>query len=540
LGVVADVASGREAYERRAWREAYGLLADAARHRGLAGEDLERLAVAANLIGAEDWADRWADAYRRLLVDGSPARAARCAGWLAHGLIDAGQIAQGGGWLARAQEALERADQECAEHGLLLVLQGFACCDDDPGQAAAVFADAVAIGRRHVDHDLIALAQMGLGQAAVVSGDCRGAMPSLDSAMLIVTSEQVLPLVQGIVYCGVIDACQRSLELRRAAEWTVVLGRWCDEQPDLVPFRGQCLVHRAEVMQMQGDWDGALDEARRARAHPDGTTLVGEAAYREGELHRLRGSHSDADACYRAAADAGRDPQPGLALLRLAQGRADVAVAAISRVAAESPLGAPRVPLLAAAIEILLAADDVDKAGAAADELTSIAADLDVPFALALACMGEGQVHLATGDVEPALQSLRRAWRFWRDLSIPYEAARARFLLGLACRLSGDVEAAAMEFDAARLGFADLGASADLVAVARAAQPDGGARPGGLSPRELEVLGLIVGGHTNREIAATLIVSEHTVARHVQNIFGKLDVSSRTAAAAFAHRYGLV
>ena len=338
------MALGRAAYERRAWREAYGLLANAAQSAALAGEDLERLAVAANLIDAEDWADRWADAYRVRLEDGSPARAARCAGWLAYGHLNSGQVAQGGGWLARAHEAVEHADEECAEHGLLLVLQGVACCDEDPGKAAVLFADAVAIGRRHGDHDLIAMAQMGQGQAAVFSGDCRGALPSLDSAMLIVTSEPVSPLVQGIVFCGVIDACQRVFELRRAIEWTAVLSRWCDEQPDLVPFRGQCLVHRAEVMQLHGDWDDALEEARRARAHLEGTPLVGEAAYREGELHRLRGARSDADACYRAAADAGRDPQPGLALLRLAQGRTDAALAAIRRAAAEAPPGASAGP----------------------------------------------------------------------------------------------------------------------------------------------------------------------------------------------------
>jgi hypothetical protein len=307
LRVEAEVDRGREAYERRAWREAYGFLANASQSPGLPGEDHERLAVAANLIDAEDWVDRWADAHRVRLESGLPARRrAVPGGWRTAGSPLARSLRVVGGW--RAQEAVEHVDEECAEHGLLLVLQGVACCDDDPGQAAVLFADAVAIGRRCGDQDLIAMAQMGQGQAAVVSGDCRGALPSLDSAMVIVTSEKVSPLVQGVVFCGVIDACQRALELRRAAEWTAVLSRWCDEQPDLVPFRGQCLVHRAEMMQLHGDWDDALEEARRARSHLDGTPLVGEAAYREGELHRLLGSHGDADACYRAAADAGRDP----------------------------------------------------------------------------------------------------------------------------------------------------------------------------------------------------------------------------------------
>jgi DNA-binding CsgD family transcriptional regulator len=268
--------------------------------------------------------------------------------------------------------------------------------------------------------------------------------------------------------------------------------------------------------------------------------LAGEAAYREGELHRLMGSVADADACYRAAAEAGRDPQPGLALLRLATGDLRAAVKAISRASAEPTAGATRVRVLAAAVEVHLAAGDVAAASVAADALREAASALDAPFTRAAALHAEGQVHLARRDLPAAFDALRRAWRLWRELATPYEAAKTRVTLALACRASGDDETAAMELDAARLAFANLGAGPDVAHVERALAPQAGRAPGGLSAREVEVLALVAAGHTNREIAAALIVSEHTVARHVQNIFTKLGVSTRTAAAAVAHRHHLV
>ncbi|MGH3111964.1 MAG: response regulator transcription factor [Gaiellaceae bacterium] len=147
---------------------------------------------------------------------------------------------------------------------------------------------------------------------------------------------------------------------------------------------------------------------------------------------------------------------------------------------------------------------------------------------------------MARQDFTTAFESLRRAWRLWQDLTTPYEAAKTRAVLGLACRAAGDDEAAAMEFDAARLAFSRLGAGPDLASMEHACLPRTTEAPSGLSQREIEVLCLVAVGHTNREIAATLIVSEHTVARHVQNIFAALGVSSRTAASAFAFEHDLV
>ena len=529
---------GRAAFARRAWTEAYVELVAAP--SGADAEDLERLAVAAYLIGADDWVARSEDACRAYQDAAEHPRAARAAFWLAFGLLSAGQVALGGGWLGRADEILELVDGPCAERGLLLLPEGIACCDARPDHALAIFTEAASIGRRHEDHDLLAIALMGQGHACVVAGAIDDALGALDEAMLVVAADGVSPLAEGVVLCGVIDACQRALELGRAAEWTALLSRWCDDQSDLVPFRGQCLVHRSEVMQLQGSWADALDEARRARAQVEGTPLAGEAAYREGELHRLMGSVAQAEACYRAAAEAGRDPQPGLSLLRLACGDVGAAVKAIRRVSAEPGPCGTRVRVLAAAVDVHLGAGDVVAATEAADALRDVAATLDVPFVRATSLHADGRVSVTRGDLPAAFDSLRRAWRLWGDLATPYEAAKTRAALGQACRAAGDDEAADMEFDAARLAFSSLGAGPDLATVEGALQPSTRAAPAGLSSREVEVLRLVAAGHTNREIAATLIVSEHTVARHVQNMFTKLGVNTRTAAAAVAHRHGLV
>lgn len=529
---------GRVAYAHRAWKEAYAELV--AVGTGGDAEDLQRLAVAAYLIGADDWVVRSEDACRAYQAMGEHRRAARAAFWLGFGLLSADRVALGRGWLGRARDILELVDGPCAERGLLLLPEGIACCEAQPDHALAIFSEAASIGRRHSDHDLLAIALMGHGQASVVTGDVANAVAALDEAMLVVAAEGISALAEGVVFCGVIDASQRVLELRRAAEWTALLSRWCDDQPDLVPFRGQCLVHRSEVMQLQGNWADALDEARRARAQVAGSALAGEAAYREGELHRLTGSVAEAEGCYRDAAQAGRDPQPGLALLRLACGDVDAAVKAIRRASAEPGAAGSRVRVLAAAVEVYLVAGDVTAAAEAAEALRHIATRLDAPFARAASLHADGQVHVAQHDLPTAFNSLRRAWRLWRDLATPYEAARTRAALGLACRAAGDDEAAEMELDAARLAFSSLGAGPDLASVEQASLPQASGVPAGLSTREVEVLLLVAAGHTNREIAAMLIVSEHTVARHVQNIFTKLGVNTRTAAAAVAHRHGLV
>ncbi|HYH30706.1 MAG TPA: LuxR C-terminal-related transcriptional regulator [Pseudonocardia sp.] len=408
--------------------------------------------------------------------------------------------------------------------------------------AQGAFAQAVETGERFRDPDLTALGRLGQGQAMIrVEEPARG-VALLDEVMVAVTMDEVSAVVAGIVYCAVIESCQAIFDLRRAREWTVALGQWCDAQPDLVPYRGQCLVYRAEIMEFSGAWADAMAEALRAcerLSDPPGQPALGAAFYQVAELNRLRGEFTEAERAYRSANQWGHLPEPGLALLRLAQGRVDAGEAAIRRALAGAQDRGARARLLAAFVEIVLASGEVPAARAAARELAGTAAGWNAPVLHAVAAHADGAVTLAEGDAAAACLALRRAWTAWQELDAPYRAARARVLLGLACRELGDDDTAQMELDAAVWTFRRLGAAPDVArvhALAPAAAPGSAA---GLTAREVQVLALVAAGRSNREIAAELVLSEHTVRRHLQNVFAKLGVSSRAAATAFAVRHDL-
>ena len=426
------------------------------------------------------------------------------------------------------------------ERGWLLVPAAIQCFDDDPATAHATFGQAVEIGAHFGDPDLVAMARNGQGWALIRLGQTAAGVTLLDEAMVAVTAGEVSAFVAGGVYCAAIEACQEIFDLRRAREWTAALTRWCESQPDLVPYRGQCLAYRAEIMRLHGDWPDAMEEAQRARERLTGHPAVGMVLYQQGELHRLRGDFAEAEEAYRQANQWGHSPQPGLAELRLAQGDVAAAAAAIRRVVDETQDRVARSRVPAASVEIGLAVDDVGAARAAADELSHIAADLDAPLLQAAAARATGAVLLAEGDARAACYTLRRAWTAWRELDAPYEAARVRVLVGLGCRALGDEDTAGMELDAARVVFEQLGAAPDLARVDSLVRRAPSGEPHGLTPRELQVLRLVTAGWTNKAIAAELVLSERTVDRHVSNIFTKLGVSSRAAATAYAYEHRLV
>jgi DNA-binding CsgD family transcriptional regulator len=456
-------------------------------------------------------------------------------------LLLGGEEARGGGWLARAQRVLDDAKRDCAERGYLLVVGGLGTLEGgDAAGAYAMFNQVAELAERFAEPDLVVFGRLGRGQALIKMGETAAGIALLDEVMVAVTGDDVSPIVTGIAYCAVILECHQVFDLRRAQEWTGVLSRWCESQPDLVPYRGQCLVHRAEVLQFHGEWSAAGRQAQHACERLAGHPAVSGAFYQRAELHRLRGEFAQAEEAYRLASQWGRTPQPGLAQLRLAQGRVDAAGAAIRRVVTETHDRVTRSRVLAAYVEIVLAAGDVPAARVAADELAGIAAGLDADFLNAVSDQATGEVLLAEGDPVAASARLRRAWEAWQKLQAPYEVARTRALIGLACQAVGDDDSAEMEFDAARTTFRRLGATPDAARLEALSARAVHGSAAGLTRREAEVLTLLATGRTNRAIAAELFISEKTVARHVSNIFTKLGLSSRAAATAYAYQSGLV
>jgi DNA-binding CsgD family transcriptional regulator len=537
-----DLERGRASYERRAWKDAYESLSQADRSASLRAEDLELLATSAYMLGLDDqYLSVLERAHHAHLEAGQTRRAVRCAFWVGINLALRGEVGPAGGWLARAHRIL--GDEDSVERGYLLmplVFQHEAA--GDFAAAAALAADATAIADRFGDVEAFALAVQAQGSMLMKAGRVKEGLALLDEAMVAVAGGKVPPIATGIVYCGVILACQEAFEFRRAQEWTAVLTRWCQEQPDAIAFTGRCLVHRAEIMQFHGDWGDALEEARRAGkrlARSLNRAAAAQAYYRQGEVHRLRGEFSEAEGAYREASRLGWEPQPGMALLRLDQGRRDAAAATIRRAVGEATQPLRRANLLPAYVEILLATGDVDEARDGCRELEDIAARYESAMLAALVAHARGAFELAAGDARAALVHLRRAGETWQELDAPYDAARARVLVGQACRALGDDDTATLELQAAREVFAELGAAPELARLDSATRRTP-IDAYGLTARQLEVLRLVAAGQSNREIAASLVISEHTVARHVQNIFATLGVSSRTAASAFAFEHDLV
>jgi DNA-binding CsgD family transcriptional regulator len=528
---------------RQAWTTEYDSLSAADRRRELGGEDLARLATAAYMLGRGDDLSALERAHQRFVADGQRLRAVRCAFWLGMHLMLRGETARGTGWLGRAGRLIGCEAAETAEHGyLLLPVVKRHEASGDWAAADAAAGQAAGIGARFAEPDLIALALHEQGRARIRLGRIEEGLALLDEVMLSVIGEELSPIVTGLVYCSVIDACQEVYALRRAREWTAALTRWWERQPDMVSFTGRCLVHRAEILLLQGAWPDALEEARLAsRRLESGTSesATAEAFYRQGEILRLSGAFAEAEEAYRAANRHGRQPQPGLALLRLAQSKSAAAAGAIRRALAEASEPVDRLALLPAGVEILLAVGEISEARQAARALSEIVAGQGGAMLDAIAAQATGAVDLDAGEVGAALVALRRGLQLWRELDAPYEAARVRLLIALGCRAMGDEDSAALELEAAADVFADLGAAPDLARARSLAQTPARTGRYGLTHRELEVLRLVAAGKTNKAVAAELVVSERTVHRHLSNIYAKLGVTSRTQAAGFAYAHQL-
>lgn len=538
------IREARKACRRKAWRDAFEAFAAAAKRTALAPADLERWATAAYLAGRDDaYRDLLEQAHQANLRAGEPLRAIRCAFWLGLFLLFRGENGAATGWLGRAARELERLGRPCAEQGYLkLPAAEQRLAQGDAQEGFSIAAQAAAIGERFSEGDLTAAARHQQGRALLLRGRVDEGLALLDEAMVAVTSGELTPIMTGLLYCSVIDACWQVYELGRAREWTSAMSRWCEAQAQMVAFRGTCQVHRAEIMQLRGDWGAAFDEACAACAWPGSAAdreAPGAALYQQAEVQRLRGERAAAEKAYRAAAVRGYEPQPGLALLRLAEGRVGEAAAALTRVLGAAAEPNERARLLPAQVEVLVRLGKTDEARRACDELAQLAQRFRSPVVRAMAAQAEGTVELAAGNARAALPRLRSARREWERIQAPYPCARVRELLALACEALGDAEAGRTEREAARAAFERLGAAADLARLDSSGPPRRGGRDA-LTGREADVLRLVAAGKTNKSIARELRLSVKTVDRHLSNVFGKLDVSSRAAAIAQAYKRKLL
>jgi DNA-binding NarL/FixJ family response regulator len=532
----------RDAAWRGSWTEAFDLFGqlDLAE---LEPRDLEAMADAAwwtcrldESIGVRQ------QAYARYLAAGEQ-RGAAYAAWLLsldYGIRDEPSAASG--WLKRAQRHVT-AHPECIERGFVALTESELARTRGDLELARTRAQlAVELGERCGSIDLHAMGIQTLGRVLIACGEAREGEALLDEAMTLVVGQRLSPLFTGFIYCNVLATCVERADFVRAGEWAEAAMAWCDSVSSLTPYHGICRMHRVEITALHGDWQQAESEALRTTEEMQGLEqhVVAEALYVIGEVQLNRGDLTAAENWFVRAHKLGRDPQPGLAAVRLAQGNLDAAAAGLRLSLASTAEPAVQVArLLATQVDVAIALKDLRAAREAVEALESVASRTATALLEATAAAAQASLHLAEGKVEQTLVQARRAWWLWESLKAPYFAAKTRMLIGLASERGGDGERAQTEFEAAQAAFERLGASLDARAAAERAR---GAKehPQGLSRREFEVLRLVSTGRTNREIAAEMGISEHTVSRHLENLFRKLAVSSRAEATAFAFQHGLV
>jgi DNA-binding CsgD family transcriptional regulator len=542
MGFVDELVRAREDYERGDWVRALDTWSEVDRDT-MDAADLRAAAVSAYLLGRiADAIDYLQRGFRLRQAAGDQRGAVWCAFHLSMIHATVGEPSLAAGWTSRAAQLAKGLDDDAVEQGYVAFLLMFRHLGSAEWSTAGSFAARTAeLGRQHHDQDLVALGLCSRGRIDIYSGRVGDGLSSIDEAMAVLTAGEVSPEICGHVYCTAIEGCQEIAEFGRVSEWTAALHRWCAAQPGLVTFTGQCSVHRGQVMRLHGAFAAALDEFEQATERyrlASALSAAGTAESERGDVLRILGEYDSADRAYQRAAELGCDPQPGLALLWLATERPAAAVGAVRRLLAEQPDPVAGCRLLPGAIEVLLAAGLVDEAREAVAKLDDVASRLATTAVQAMAAYAAGAVELAAGDVSGSLPYFRKAAQLWTRVDSPYELARTRVLIGRALELLGDRGSAETEFRSALATFTALGAGPATSDTRRLLQPD--ALPGGLTTREIEVLRLVAAGRSNAEIAAELVLSEKTVARHLSNIFTKLEVGSLTAAAAFAFEHHLV
>jgi class 3 adenylate cyclase len=470
--VVDSIQAARQAASRHEWREAYEAYSGADA-QSLAPRDLESFAEAAWWRGRLDEALRMRErSYAEYVAAGDKPAAARIALTLSWDHSGRGAFAVSQGWFANAERLLD-GEPESAEDGLMALTRAVNALFGEGNLTKALedFGHAYELGKRFGDRDTQALALVGKGRALVKSGEVEQGLALLDEATAAAVCGDLRPYSTGLVYCMTISSCQDLGDYRRAAEWTEVANRWCDRL-DVTGFPGACRIHRAEIMRLRGDLVGAEKQAVAAceELHDFERFITASGHYEVGEIRRRLGDFAAAEEAYRTANELGYDPQPGLALLRLAEGKVDGAVAGITRALDDVDDPLSRLRRLPAQVDVAIVAADLRTARAALDELEQIVDAYKIggrraPAFDATVHVASGRIKLAEGDSEGATRCLQRARDGWQQVGAPYETAQARMSLGLAFRRLGDEHAATAELEAALATFERLGAKLDAERV---------------------------------------------------------------------------
>ncbi len=529
--------------QEQSWSGVYTTLKD--REKALQPDELYQFAIAAYLTGRDlESIDIFARIHHLFLENKEIGKAVRCAFWIGMLLIFKGEQARGSGWLSRAKRLVKDHHFKGSEDGLLLIPAALGALNAGNTETAFTnFRKAHEVGKQFNDLELTAFGLLGEGQALIQLGDVSNGLKLLDESMVAVENSNISPLVVGIVYCAVIETCQLIFEISRAQEWTALLSHWCESQPDLVPFRGECMIRRSQIRHIHGEWPEALDEmqdACRMLSEPPGEKAAGEAYYQLAEIFRLKGDFQQAEKLFIEANKWGRKPQPGMAELRLAQNKTDMAIKSIQNALDEEKSPLKRVKILPAYIKIMLTNDKIYEAQSAAEELESLANRYNTLFLRAVSAYCSSAVLLKKEDPATAIKLLRESVNLWNELEAPYETAVVRLYLGIAYKDMGDNDSAKIELRTAQWIFKELEALPDLKKVETLLNEKEGPDRYGLTLREFQVLQLVAEGDTNKLIASKLFISERTVERHLSNIFNKLQVNSRTQATTFAYKHNIL